>query len=107
MALGPRVRTVCVPVLLELPVPDAKDIDEHALRSNLLTNDEVALGDQVHFQRLARVEPIRRLDLLFEEAANAFTPLGDVWVVLNVVLGDDVIELVQVVTVPVDDREEL
>ena len=90
----------------EQPVSHAEDVEEQSVSPYLLPDDELALCDKVHDHGAPRVEPVWQRDESLEELAKALAPLAGQGVVLHVVLGDYLVEDLQVVARAVDNFEQ-
>ncbi|KUN83533.1 hypothetical protein AQJ64_17260 [Streptomyces griseoruber] len=95
-------------MFLQQAVLHPEKIEEYSVRADLVSQDEIALGDQVDRHCLRGIESLRRREGqdVGEELPQPLTSLGEVRVVLDVVLGDEFVEAVESFGRPVDDLEQ-
>src|SRR6476646_9676301 len=95
-------------MLREKTVPDAEDVDQHSVLTDFLANHHVALGDDVDVKRSVsgKVARERQRNDVREEVLDAFPALEGGRVVLDVVLGQELVDDVKVSARPIGDLAE-
>src|SRR4051812_10365916 len=105
-AVRARIGPEGVPVLDAESLAHAQDVDEHPVVADLLADDQVTLGDEVHGDRPAGVQPRRERHKPSEEGLQSRAALPGGGIVLDVVARDDLGEHVEVVSLAVDHVEQ-